>query len=263
MTRLPLTSARVVAGVVLIWLFVQTSVTAAETSREAGASADGVPVWLESSLRRVFPDTPPGSKELSLLVARNSRASFQVALRTQDLAKTQTACAVAGADDLKPRVRFVGLVPVPHHSPGTPVSELDGLGEVPGLVPDPLMPWTKVEVGPRQSRSYWISLNIPADAKPGPRELTVRVTIASDAKDAKERVVELPVKLDISPLVVQPRKDFSVTHWWWGTTTWDHYKTGMLEDEKWWQITREQMTNLWETATTSRTCRACSCAARL
>jgi len=251
MTRLPLTSARVVSGIVYIWLIVvqitsAASTVAAATAAPETASADAVPVWLESSLRRVFPDTPPGPKELSLLVARNGRASFQVAFRTQDLAKTQTACGVTGAHDCKPRVRFVDLVPVPHHSPGTPVSELDGLGEVPGMVPDPLMPWTKAEVGPRQSRSYWISLTIPADAKPGPRELTVRVTIASDANEAKERVVELPVKLEVSPLVVQPRKDFSVTHWWWGTTTWDHYKMGMFEDEKWWETTRAQMQNLWE-----------------
>jgi hypothetical protein len=223
-----------------------TVATAAATPANESSSADAVPVWLVSSLRRVFPDTPPGSKELNLLAARNGRASFQVAFRTQDLAKTQTACSVTGADDLKPRVRFVGLVPVPHHSPGTPVSELDGLGDVPGLVPDPLMPWTKVEVGPRQSRSYWISLNIPPDAKPGPRDLTVRVTLKSDLKDAKERVLELLVKLEISPLVVQPRKDFSVTHWWWGTTTWDHYKMGMFEDEKWWEATRAQMQNLWD-----------------
>ena len=248
MTTLPIRSARAAASVAFVWLALQLApfATAAATPADKAASADPAPVWLESSLRRVFPDSPPGSKELSLIVARNSRASFQVAFRTPDVAVTRTACVVTGADDLKPRVRFVGLVPVPHHTPATPVAELDGIGEVPGLVPDPLMPWTKVEVGPRQSRSYWISLTIPADAKPGPREFTVRLTLKPDGKEANERVVDLPVKLEISPLVIQPRKDFSVTHWWWGTTTWDHYKTGMLEDERWWQITRGQMQNLWD-----------------
>ena len=210
----------------------------------AGGSADAPPVWLESSLRRVFPDTPPGAKELSLLAARNTRVSFQVALRTADAVKTKTACAVSGADDLKPRVRFVALVPVPHHTPNTPLSDLDGIGDIPGLVPDPLMPWTEVEIGPRQSRSYWISLKIPPDAKPGPRELTVRMTLGADTKDGKLTVVELPVKLQISPLVVQPRKNFPVTHWWQGQSTWDYYETGMFQDPRWWEITRAQLENM-------------------
>ena len=220
--------------------------SAARAVRLGSSPESTAHVWLESSLKRVFPDDAPGSTELSLLAPRNARASLQIAVRTGDLVKTATTCSVVDADDLKPRVRFVGLVPVPHHAPGTPLSDLDGLGSIPGMVPDPLMPWSKAEIGPRQSRSYWLSLQIPADAKPGVRTLTVKMTLRGDDKEAKESVVELPVKLEIASLVVQPRKDFSVTHWWWGTTTWDYYKTGMLEDEKWWQITRNQMQDLWD-----------------
>jgi len=251
--RFPMTRVGnlLVLGVALALVVARGTGAAAAESAARAVQLESSPqstahVWLETSLNRIFPDAAPGSTDLSLLAPRNARASFQVAVRTGDLVKTATSCSVTGADDVSPRVRFVGLVPVPHHAPGTPLSELDGIGDIPGLVPDPLMPWTKVEIGPRQSRSYWVSLQIPADAKPGPREITVRLTLRGDEKDAKEAVVELPVKLDIAELVVQPRKNFSVTHWWWGTTTWDYYKTGMLDDERWWEITRNQMQDLWD-----------------
>jgi hypothetical protein len=210
----------------------------------AGAPDGSAKVWLESSLRRVFPKTQPGSSELRLLAARNMRLSFQVAARNEHTKLLFVECAIAGTDDLKPRVRAVGLVPVRHVTPLTEASEIDGLEHIPGLVPDPLLPETSLKVGPFESRSFWITLNVPADAKPGPREFTVRVTARSGTATAKETVVELPVRLQVGELVVQPRKDFPVTHWWQGQATWDHYKTGMFEDPKWWEITRAQLENM-------------------
>ena len=47
---------------------------------------------------------------------------------------------------------------------------------------------TKVWIGPNESRSFWITLNVPADAKPGPRKFTVRMEMPNAKKH-----VELPV----------------------------------------------------------------------
>jgi hypothetical protein len=126
-----------------------------------------------------------------------------------------------------------------HFTPGTARSELDGLGSLPGLVPDPLWPLSNVEIGPLESRSFWVTLNVPADAKPGPREFKVQLTLA----EGKNKV-ELPVTLEVSALVIKPRRDFPVIHWWRGEATWDYYKTGMFEDERWWKLTRDQLRNM-------------------
>jgi hypothetical protein len=150
------------------------------------------------------------------------------------------------AEDLKPQVRFVGLVPVNHPTPGTDPAQLDGLDNIPGLVPDPLWRISHAYAGPYQTRSFWVTLNVPADAKPGPRELTVRILARCASDGAKPTTVEMPVTLEVSDLVVQPRKDFPVTHWWRGEATWDHYKTGMFEDQRWWDITRDQLKNMLE-----------------
>jgi hypothetical protein len=195
--------------------------------------------WLESSLRRVYPGTKSGADAPGLLSPRRARIAFQACIRNESETPREFSCAVAGADDLKPRMRLVGLVPLPHFTSGTAREELEGIGHVPGLAPDPLLPETKVTIGPFESRSFWITLNIPADAKPGPREFTARLSF----NEGKEHA-DLPVHLDIAELVVQPRRDFPVIHWWRGEATWDYYKTGMFEDERWWSLTKAQLENM-------------------
>jgi hypothetical protein len=196
--------------------------------------------WLESSLKRVFPASMPGSTNLNLLAARQSKIAFQVCMRNLGSNPLFVDCKVTGATDFKPQVRLVGFAPVWHHTPHTRDEELDGLGMIPGLVPDPLWAIQRANAGPHESRSFWITLNIPAEAKPGRHEFAVECKIVNG------KTVSSPISIEISQLVVLPRKDFPVIHWWRGEATWDYYKTGMFEDEHWWQITQAQMKNMLE-----------------
>ena len=208
------------------------------TLRPVGSGGAQVDCWLESSLKRVFPGTRPGGARTELLAARNTRMAFQACFRNDLPQALEVECRVIGADDLRPQVRWVGLVPMAHFTPATDASELDGVGHLPGLVPDPLWPQSKGTAGPYESRSFWLTLNIPAEAKSGPRKFAVRLSTA----DGKQHV-DLPVRLEVSQLVVQPRHDFPVIHWWRGEATWDYYKTGMF-DERWWTLTGDQLANM-------------------
>jgi hypothetical protein len=207
-------------------------------------SPDGKPgapvaLWLETSLKRVFPASPAGTvTNLPLLAARNGRIAFQACLKNRQPDSLAVECSVLSAEDLKPQVRRVGYVPLLHHTVDTESAELDGFGLLPGLVPDPLFPETNAAVAPWENQSFWITLTVPADAKPGARELKVRFSFAKGT-----RQVELPVQLDVSPLVIQPRHDFDVIHWWRGEAIWDYYQTGLF-DEKWWQLTRAYMADM-------------------
>lgn len=195
--------------------------------------------WLETSLKRVFPHSQPGNAHLRLLAARNGKIAFQACLKSHQLGELTAECRVEGAEGFKPRIRYVGFVPMHHLTPNTALSELDGVDQLPGLVPDPLFPFTKVtSIGPGESRSFWITLNIPADAKPGLHEFKVHLS-SNNGKQS----VDLPVQLEVSELVIQPRKDFEVIHWWRGEATWDYYKTGMF-DNRWWEITRAQLEDM-------------------
>jgi hypothetical protein len=195
--------------------------------------------WLASSMVRIFNQTAPGEPSIDLLSARNGRIAFQACLRNESMAPLTVECSVIGADDLHPQIRYVGMVPMHHLTPNTALAELDGVEHLPGFVPDPLWPMSKVWIGPNESRSFWITLNVPADAKPGVRELIVRMNLP----EAKKQI-DLPVRLDIAELVIQPRKDFHVIHWWRGEATWDFYKTGMFEDPRWWKLTRDQLADM-------------------
>lgn len=207
---------------------------------EIGKDKAAVAYWLESSLRRVYPASEPGESETALTAPRAGRASFQVCVRNDSVYPIGFDCKVAGADDLKPRVRLVGLVPLPHFTPRTDPKELEGVEHGPGLVPDPLLPETRVLVGPKESRSFWVSLTIPPDAKPGTRTIKAQVT-PWGGKDT----VEMPATLHVAELAVQPRRDFPIIHWWRGEATWDYYKTGRF-DERWWALTRDQLQNMWD-----------------
>jgi hypothetical protein len=70
--------------------------------RDADAPAT---FWLETSLTRVFPTTPPGSMNLRLLSARGSKTAFQACLQNRRTQPLYVDCNVIGADDLKPQVR--------------------------------------------------------------------------------------------------------------------------------------------------------------
>lgn len=195
-------------------------------------------VWLESSLKRVFRQSPPGSTDLSLLTARNGRIAFQACVRNQGTQYPHVACSVTAPADITVQVRRVGYVPFPHFTLDTDPVELDGLGVLPGLVPDPLYPEAAARVSSQETQPFWITLRIPADAETGVRDLRVQFSF----NDGRQRC-ELPVMLEVSPLVIRPRRDFHVIHWWRGEATWDYYQTEMF-DERWWGLTRDQLVNM-------------------
>lgn len=122
--------------------FTLISVRAAEPQKgglvtiQTGAGSSGA-LWLEASLKRVFQGSSPGSTNLNLLAARNTRMAFQACFRNDRIQPLTVECQVPGTDELKPQVRFVGLVPLPHLTPETQLKELEGAGRLPGLVSNP------------------------------------------------------------------------------------------------------------------------------
>jgi hypothetical protein len=195
--------------------------------------------WLESSLKRVYPKSEPGSTKLDIIAPRNGQVSFQACLRNERPWELNATCSVTGADDLKIQVRRVGYVPMAHGTTDTDKSELEGGDFIPGLVPDPLFPETSAVVGPYENASFWITVKVSADAKPGPRTLNVQWSFHNGTHKA-----DLTSNLEVSKFTVKPRRDFPVIHWWRSECLWDWYKTGMFEDEKHWEITRNYIQNM-------------------
>lgn len=178
--------------------------------------------WLASSLVRHYPASHAVSRDcLSLEMARGAQASFQAAFHVEDGTTTVTA-AVQAPDGLTARVRRVGYVPMPHFNVPAPLNEVEGIGHIPGYVPDPLFPEATIQAGPYETHAFWITLHAAADMTPG--EHTVAVTLSSDS--VPERTMTVTVQ--VHPAVLPARRDFPVTNWfysdaichWYGTEVW-------------------------------------------
>jgi hypothetical protein len=208
-----------------------------QTVKAATASSDGeVKVWVETSLHRVFPNSPTGERQqLDLIAARNQALSFQACVRNTKPENLHVQCSVSGAPDLQVIVRRVGYVPLPHRTTGVAISEEDGLDYLPGMVPDPLFPEQTASVGPWENQSFWITVTVPTGIKPGLRLLNVVIT--SEDPKTKEKVVlgQLSSRIDVRSFTIQPRHGFPVTHWWQPDALFDYYKTKPFS-EKWWQM---------------------------
>jgi len=211
---------------------------------EEAEPEDKVLCWLESSLTRVYPNSPVGEqRSLGLLTARNRNISFQACLRNESLQSLNVECSVEGAADLGVRVRRVGYVPMRNKTGKTPLTELEGWQYVPGLVPDPLFPEQEAPVGPYANQSFWITLSIPEHATPEIKNLTIRFSIQAKAHNRGKAAAELKASVDVRSLVIEPRKDFPVTHWWRPEDIYEYYHVEPWSDE-WYALAKPYLENM-------------------
>src|SRR5687768_16439511 len=94
----------------ILFLLASTSIAGpivVPLNKETGAKAQ---FWLASSMQRIFNKTAPGDAKIELLSARNGRIAFQACFRNEQTTTLTVECKVIGADDLKPQIRYVGMV---------------------------------------------------------------------------------------------------------------------------------------------------------
>lgn len=226
---------------------------AAETADAAPSAVerDGLRFWLETTLKRVYPTSPPGpAASLDLLAARNERVSLQACFRNDKTNSVVVRCELVGVDGWRPRVRRVGFVPMANLNTYVPKEEIEGVGFIPGLCPDPLYPEQTAHIGPESNGVFWINLTIPEGERPGVHELRVKPTLENeyaytDFVRPKPWSVELPVRVDVRPLVLKPREDFQATEWLSADSIWEWYKITPC-GERFWQLAEAYVGNLVE-----------------
>ncbi len=188
----------------------------------------GLTCWLESSLKRVYPTSPAGERRaLYMVAARNESLSLQVCAKNNTTQSVTVRVAAYGPEDIGTRIRRVGLVALKHHTTDCEAQDLEGIGAVPGLVPDPLFHEDSFLLGPFESCSFWMNIDIPAETDPGKKGIRVRVY------NGEEPEAELFAAVSVKNLVVKRRQNFPVTHWYYADALCDYYKVEPYSEEFW------------------------------
>lgn len=199
---------------------------------------------LTSSVVRHFPNAAlPEAKLSSVDAAINEKFSFQAAIHADEAAMVKAS--VEGPAGWNIRIRRVGLVTVPHHN--TPVLQnpldCDGLGHIPGYIPDPLFDEDTIALPQEETHAFWFSVSPAEKTAPGRYSLTIRlVCLDGEGKETgKPKLLKLGVR--IRDVVIAPRKDFDVTHWFYSDCLITWYKTDMF-DEKFWKLFEAYATDI-------------------
>ena len=191
--------------------------------------APGYQSWLSTSLKRWFPRSEPVTlKTLKLQALRGEQVSFQVCARVSGVdGATPVSVAITGGEGLCLRVRRVGCVPVPHFNTATPEDELDGLGHIPGYVPDVLFDDTCANVASGEVQSFWVTIRVPLSGTPDtPVGLGIAVTLG-------DKTQNLSVTLQVLPYALQARQNFPVTQWFYTDSLCDWYKVDPWSKPLW------------------------------
>ena len=213
------------------------------------AISNDVAYWVTNSLERVFPNSPVGSAEpLHLVALRGGRIAFQIVCRSKRTSMIRARAEVLGAEGMAMAIRRVGYVPLAGLSTDVPLGEVDGVGHLPGLAPDPLFPEATGQAGPEANLAFWVSLTVPPDARPGMYALTARMTIEDEFRfpawtGVKPWSVDLPVRVEVVPFTLAPRRDFPVTHWVSADSIWEWYGIEPCGD-RFWALAEAYLANL-------------------
>ena len=186
--------------------------------------------WISPSLVRHFPDTPAQHPSpLVLEGARNEQLSFQVAVRMEDGDPQSLRIHAEAPGDWSIRIRRVGYVPVRHHN--TPIAQtpadVDGLGHIPGYIPDPLLDEETLLLPSSETHAFWITVRPGPAATPG--DHAVSVTVSPERGDCQRHTIQVR----LHDVFIQERKDFHVTQWFYVDALIDWYRTDLFDDRFW------------------------------
>lgn len=196
--------------------------------------------WLEPVSRRVYPRSAPrGGATLRLICARGEKVAFQACVRQLGPKAVRVCLEATAPSGWDVSIRRVGWVPMPHFSTETEPQDLEGLGHLPGLVPDPLFPEQEALVGPHETQPFWVTLQVPKDATAGLTEVALRFAL----DDEVEALPPLTTRLEVAPVTWQARKSLPVTHWFYADALCDWYGVRPWE-ERFWTIVAPYMRDL-------------------
>lgn len=186
----------------------------------AGATGKGatLDVWAVDPLIKVFQDDKPATSAVEPIdVAGGEQAEWQIVVRSSaaisELKVSVGALKKTDGDDAlpRPRVRFVGYVPV---DKGMQEPSKDRLRVPPFDFPDPLLLDAPTPVAAGANQPIWLDIPVPKGAAPGLYEADVSVKTKIGRATA---MAKLPIRVRVHGVTVGKSRLW-VTNWFFTST---------------------------------------------
>ena len=166
--------------------------------------------WFVDSLTKVFPEDARGVGEAPprFSAARRSRTSIQIAMRSRqtlgDLYADAMPLTGPGLPIDNVRVRWVEYVVVTSNTPDTPDGEL--VRKAPALFPDALLDTFPITLKKDQTRSIWLTVNVPPGQAPGEYQGVLRL------RQGREILADAPYTVVVSRAETPARIPLAVSN---------------------------------------------------
>ena len=161
-----------------------------------GASPQKLAVWPVNALVKVFPDdvAPRKPEPAVISVAHNEREPLQLALRSSKamsevVVEIDAPAAQSGQKLTETAVTVAGYVPIDWPTNYYRSNAPDWYRKVPtasgrcdgwaGFWPDPLLPTNRLSLSPDETRSLWVTVNVPETAAAGDYTGKVRLRLGN------------------------------------------------------------------------------------
>jgi len=204
--------------------------------KKASTNQNKIVVWAVDGMEKVFSDTlpsPNASNLINLAGAAGECEVAQIAVHStrEDIYIYKPKISALRSDEAEissknVSSRFVELVPVRFQSQGIPKEEL--VRVAPGYFPDPLCLEDTITVPAGQTRSIWLTFNIPQDAKGGVYKGDVKVMTSAGEDSIK-------VKVTVWPFSLPKNIPFAMTQWFQPAII-AKYHCVKLYSEDFWQL---------------------------
>ncbi len=181
---------------------------------------------------------------MAIDAALNERFSFQLVVRNEVKVDGKTSDApitISVSADAPEgwdiRIRRVGYVPMLHRNTGTIGEESDGLGMIPGFVPDPLFEETSMSLPANETHAFWFSVKPAPGVKPGKFAISAILSTADQGEQTRT------VNVNLHNVVIEKRHDFHVTNWLYNDALLDFHNCKAF-DEIYWKVLPKYFDNM-------------------
>ena len=190
-----------------------------------------IQTWPVNIHEKVFSDTPAGQAgTLELRAARNEYESGQFGIHvTNETTLTLSVTDLTHEDGLSGipaanvRLRPIGTVPITRNSEG---AESIISRKAPCDFPDVLYENAELKIPANESRSVWVTVFVPEDAKSGNYSATIK--LSCDGATA-----EIPLRLEVFKFTLPSERHLYTTNWYSGGNIAKYGNVSLWSDEYW------------------------------